>query len=249
MRKRLLSVLSALTVLLMSVSLFVPAAYADSKDEFTYTIYLNTMRAYRSGDKVIGGVNTVNVIVEYDPSELELISNFSSDKQSIFPKLKGSAVVNNEPGRLGFNALGITPFVFNKDSDILAQLSFRYKKTSHTRVRVTARITELATETTGGYVQLIDHDVSTRDGIRVRTERTPDSASGLLLGDADFDGSVTISDATSVRRRVLWLANGDFVEGAADVDKDGKVTVVDATYIQRYVTRLSSRSGIGKKIV
>ena len=230
--------------------MFVPAAYADSSDGFTYTIYLNVSRAYRAGDKVIGGVNTVNVIVEYASSELELTTDFDGSLKDVFPKLKTSGtVVNNAPGKLGFNTLTITPYVFSRDSDVLARLSFRYKKASHTRARVTARITELATETLSGYDQLVEHDTFMREGVRVMTERTPDSASGLLLGDADCDGSVTVADSTSVRRHVLWLANGDFVTGAADVDKDGKVTVVDATYIQKYVTRFPSRWGIGKKIV
>lgn len=250
MKKRCVSLLCAVLILISALSVCCTAVYAADNDEFTYTIYLNISRAYRAGDKVIGGVNTVNVIVEYDPAELELTTDFSSSYKNIFPKLKESGtVVNSDPGKLGFNTLNITPYIFSKDSDILARLSFRYRKASHSRARVTARITELATETSGGYVQLVEHDEFKRDGIRVMTERTPDSASGLLLGDADADGAVTAADATSVQRRVLWLAEGDFVVGAADVDKNGSVTVVDATYIQRYVTRLSSRSGIGKKIV
>lgn len=249
MRKKLLSLISVFMVLLTAASLLMPAAYAESRDEFTYTLYLNISNAYRTGDRVAGGVNTINVIVEYDSAELELTTDFSGSYKDIFPKFKESGtVVNSAPGRLGFNSLNISPYLFSKDSDVLARLSFRYKNASHSRARIRARITELATETAGGYVQLVEHDVYKREGIRLMTERTPDSASGMLLGDADGDGDVTIADSTCIQRHVVWLPTGDFVVDAADVDRSRKVTVIDATFIQRYVLMLPTRSGIGKII-
>lgn len=58
----------------------------------------------------------------------------------------------------------------------------------------------------------------------------------VKLGDADGDGSVSITDVTKVQR---YLAELDTLEGiylhAADVNQDGSVDISDATVIQMYL--------------
>ncbi len=59
---------------------------------------------------------------------------------------------------------------------------------------------------------------------------------GYILGDADGDGDVTISDATAVQKHAseINILTGDrFL--AADVNRDGVVDISDATLIQKYV--------------
>ena len=60
-----------------------------------------------------------------------------------------------------------------------------------------------------------------------------------ILGDANGDGSVTVSDVTTVQRHTAEL---EFLTGdrfaAADVNKDGVVNVDDATLIQKYIAEM-----------
>lgn len=61
----------------------------------------------------------------------------------------------------------------------------------------------------------------------------------LLIGDADGDNEVTITDATEVQLIVASIKNADEnIKKAADADKDGAVSIMDATEIQRFVARI-----------
>ena len=66
------------------------------------------------------------------------------------------------------------------------------------------------------------------------------------IGDVDFDGSVSILDATRIQRylagffpEVLYPFN----EIGADPDMDGLISILDATKIQRYLVGLDSICG------
>ena len=65
------------------------------------------------------------------------------------------------------------------------------------------------------------------------------ASSNVLLGDANLDNDITITDATTVQRHVAKLTTltGDSLK-AADVNKDGEVSIVDATTIQRFVAKI-----------
>ena len=71
----------------------------------------------------------------------------------------------------------------------------------------------------------------------------------LLLGDADGDGEVCITDATKIQRDVAKIT---VIENAfrrsADVDGDGIITIMDATSIQRWLAQLSVTYPIGEPI-
>ena len=70
-----------------------------------------------------------------------------------------------------------------------------------------------------------------------------------LLGDVDGDGSVTVADATCIRRELASIPLPfEFDENVADVDRDGEVTIVDVTMIQRWLVELPAADGIGKPI-
>lgn len=61
-------------------------------------------------------------------------------------------------------------------------------------------------------------------------------AGNVLIGDANQDGSVTISDATEIQRHLAGFETltGDGAT-AADTDKDNSITITDATLIQKYL--------------
>ena len=56
---------------------------------------------------------------------------------------------------------------------------------------------------------------------------------GIVYGDADGDGEVTLADASLVQQ---FLAGGDVtVVDGADADGDGEVTLADASLIQQFL--------------
>ena len=72
--------------------------------------------------------------------------------------------------------------------------------------------------------------------------------SGMILGDADDDGQLTILDATTIQRHLAGLPTSAYNEGASDADGDGEVSILDATAIQRHLAGLPTNEAIGKTI-
>lgn len=71
-----------------------------------------------------------------------------------------------------------------------------------------------------------------------------------ILGDADLDNEVTITDATTIQRYDVKMTDlNDIAFTLADVDKDGEVTIIDAAWVQRYLVDLKVPDGIGKTIL
>ena len=62
---------------------------------------------------------------------------------------------------------------------------------------------------------------------------------GVLMGDANGDGNVDISDVTTVQRHAAELETltGDRFT-AGDVDRNGVINVTDATLIQKYLAEI-----------
>ena len=77
----------------------------------------------------------------------------------------------------------------------------------------------------------------------------PNYSRGIILGDADGDGTVTILDATYIQRRLAKLSVPDtFNEKAACVGGGETLDITDATFIQRFLASLPCPDGIGKTI-
>lgn len=76
---------------------------------------------------------------------------------------------------------------------------------------------------------------------------SPSGVTVLLLGDADGDGEVCITDATKIQRDVANITEIDDVfQCYADVDSDGVITILDATSIQRWLVHFSVAYPIGE---
>lgn len=71
---------------------------------------------------------------------------------------------------------------------------------------------------------------------------------GLLRGDTDGDGIVTVIDATLIQKKLALISVKAFNETAADADEDGKISVIDATQIQKFKALLPANPNIGKPI-
>lgn len=78
---------------------------------------------------------------------------------------------------------------------------------------------------------------------------TPGGATVLLLGDADGNGEVCITDATMIQRDVAQIIEiEEKFRRSADVDCDGIITIMDATSIQRWLAQFNVVYPIGELI-
>ena len=69
------------------------------------------------------------------------------------------------------------------------------------------------------------------------------------MGDANLDGVVDITDATTIQRYdVRMIVLTDEALRPADVDRDGDVCIIDATWIQRWELKMKTPEGIGEPI-
>ncbi|MBR1483681.1 MAG: hypothetical protein IJ598_12055 [Ruminococcus sp.] len=70
-----------------------------------------------------------------------------------------------------------------------------------------------------------------------------------LLGDADGDGVITVSDATLIQKASIGLETiSPSVAALCDVNGDGKVSILDTTYVQKYVADIAVPYPIGEPI-
>ena len=69
----------------------------------------------------------------------------------------------------------------------------------------------------------------------------------VLLGDANGDGNVNISDVTDIQRVVAEMDTfDDLRQKAADINGDGVVTIDDATFLQTYLAEFETAYPIGE---
>lgn len=67
---------------------------------------------------------------------------------------------------------------------------------------------------------------------------------GNLTGDVNLDNTVSISDVTSIQRKLAeYEKYSSYQCGLSDVNKDGEVTIADATAIQLYLAQLITDFG------
>lgn len=69
--------------------------------------------------------------------------------------------------------------------------------------------------------------------------------SKFLLGDADGDEEITITDATSIQRHTAEMEQPTFCDYVSDVDSDDEIDISDATAIQRYMADMETPYPIG----
>lgn len=104
-----------------------------------------------------------------------------------------------------------------------------------------------------GNVVLPDNEVLTPDNIPVTVfdQITPNSVYKLrdeiyLLGEANGDGHITVSDVTCIQRYLSSMIGEEHIDlDAADVNSNG-VDITDATQIQRYLAEFTVPHPIGE---
>ena len=77
----------------------------------------------------------------------------------------------------------------------------------------------------------------------------PRAENSMLLGDADGDSEISITDATMIQRDVAKITEiDDDCRRSADVDSDRILTIMDATSIQCWLAHFSVTYPIGEPI-
>lgn len=80
------------------------------------------------------------------------------------------------------------------------------------------------------------------------TVQPTDPFNGMIYGDVNNDGLITIVDATIVQKYIVNKAQLDNVnQKLADVDVDGVITVKDATAVQKYIVNVDGYGKTGEK--
>ena len=82
------------------------------------------------------------------------------------------------------------------------------------------------------------------------TEPETEPEEGILIGDANQDGQITITDATRIQQHLAEISKltGDALV-AADSNRDGRVSIKDVTLIQKYVAEYTDEIGsVGRKV-
>ena len=82
--------------------------------------------------------------------------------------------------------------------------------------------------------------------VHASTQTTNERKTSCLLGDANEDGAVTVSDVTAIQRKIAGFSIAPFNTFTADVDKNGAVEIQDATLIQCKLAGLPSPPDGGK---
>lgn len=120
-----------------------------------------------------------------------------------------------------------TVFVYSDDSNVV-------KVIGHT-MRAFTTGTANITITDG---RLVDHCVVT----------VLPGKDGLLLGDSNSDGRVSVADVVNTCNHLLELETVNFNKNAADIDRNGAITVSDATGTVRIILRAGGSVSLAQQM-
>jgi hypothetical protein len=87
-------------------------------------------------------------------------------------------------------------------------------------------------------VKIKNIELSSKDGVSFHPNQTEAkiTVGGVIMGDVDSNGSVTVNDAVWIVRDILGTTPTGFVKAAADLDGNGNVSVNDkVVLINRYI--------------
>ncbi len=99
-------------------------------------------------------------------------------------------------------------------------------------------------------VYALNNDASKNVEICYQSVTIPSEEPKVLLGDADGNGSVEITDATIIQRRIsnLLVPYPDETLMNADVDGNGELSILDVTYLQYHIANITVPYSIGEPI-
>ena len=159
-------------------------------------------------------------------------------KEAYYDLIQGSAAMNYESGWL----LNTGSWIADHSSQKVAHYDSATQK-----MVVDTQTTSYAQDFEGMYNYASDWMLSRSAWLS--EQFAPDYTPSPLLGDANLNGVVDITDTTAIQRHmagIVLLPNEAMI--CADVDKDDNVSIIDATYLQRFFAGITEGNGIGKPI-
>lgn len=83
----------------------------------------------------------------------------------------------------------------------------------------------------------------------IDTDSIYEEQSGLVIGDVDGDGAVTVVDSTIIQRKIASIELPySFFNRIADADRDNSITLMDATFIQKWIVKALTADYMGEKL-
>ena len=167
-------------------------------------------------------------------------TGFTTKTFTINPKSISSASVTLSPTSYTYDGTEKKPSVTVKDGTKTLTNGRDYSVSYANNINVGTATVTVAGK--GNYT-----DSKTVEYIIRNNEGTDDK--NRLLGDADGDGNISISDATIIQKHLAeYPVTNKFTVAAADVDISGTVTISDATCIQKYLAEYPISERIGYPI-
>ncbi len=76
------------------------------------------------------------------------------------------------------------------------------------------------------------------------------TAKAYIMGDIDYNGNISIKDATLIRKHLAKITEFDEITSIlSDVDSSGGCSIKDATLIQKYIALIDTPSNVGKTVM
>ncbi len=181
----------------------------------------------------------------YDSDKLEYSA--SNNAKTITPVVGSQLVYKVNDGVINGNFTNLNMFTF--DDDAFVSVTFDVIGSGKANVYLDVEILTVGyfddnfitiDKEIVDFSKLIDlSGVKGFENAKLTTETVVEAKDGILLGDVNGDGYVTINDVTDILKATVNLKElSSNQEKAADVDFDGVVSVKDATQIQKYLAGL-----------
>lgn len=232
------SVFGAMTSVSAADGLTIKAGSANAKAGETFTIDIELAGVPSSG---IAGLDFA---VKYDSSVFEVTSvtegsvSKTSDKQ--VDGFSSNLATNTAAGEV--SVLWATGQIKTNDSwikndGVLLTLNCKALKDGDSKVEITKGSRKDATSVDVVVADLkIENPAVSAGTVSVGTPVTTEPETKTMLGDANCNGVVDLTDLTIV---AIACADGKQIAGQAginaDVNKDGKVTLADLARLQQYI--------------
>ncbi|MGI6269159.1 MAG: dockerin type I repeat-containing protein [Candidatus Howiella sp.] len=102
----------------------------------------------------------------------------------------------------------------------------------------TAGFTLTETRNAGGDGRILSIVNAADNRLLLEVRVADNELSGVLPGDLDGDGRVTVSDVVALRLTIVWGNADDYARTAGDLDSDGKLTVSDVVALRAHIVNL-----------
>ncbi|MBQ8573142.1 MAG: hypothetical protein IJ451_06735 [Ruminococcus sp.] len=114
--------------------------------------------------------------------------------------------------------------------------------------------TQSVTTVEDGKIVIPGENTDPTETITAPTETTNTVATQIakayIMGDVDYNGNISIKDATLIRKHLAKITDFDEITlMLSDVDSSGGCSIKDATLIQKYIALIDTPSNVGQTVM